>query len=338
MRRAFVLLAVLVLLTIWLAAIGLMGSQAGACGPDDSGLPGGVAAAGGSGGGVTQLPPGPGRLTAATMYGGPGDPSSGITGASGKNLTGTLSFAELGTSSFAPSFDGANNIGELFGLNRPLAYGTRLIATFDNGRQVVVEKQDIGQGGAPGGGTGAGGRTKAIDFWYEVIAKAYGTRTANSGLWSGLVKLQPARGPPGSTDALETTQAVDCPSAGATPSGAAGITNFDGSPCATWIANYLQQARQAGVQFQITPGNCYRSPADQVRACANAGGNPCAAPGQSRHQGLKFPNGAVDVGPGVAALEAYFRANNIPLYSSGINLGVDPPHFSTLDKQGLPGY
>jgi hypothetical protein len=334
MRRPALAVAAVLLLITWLAAVALMGSASGACGPDASGLPGGVAGAQQSGG-ATALPPGPGKLTAATMYGGPGDPSSGATGASGKNLTATMSYAELGTSSFAPSFDGANNIGELFGLSKPLAYGTRLIATFPNGKSVVVEKLDIGQGSAPGGGY-IGSTKKSIDFWYEVINKAYDRNTGNGGLWSGLVKLQPAGNTPLAGGSAGSATAQDCPAgqSGATASGVDGITNFDGSPCATWIANDLQQARQAGVQFQITPNNCYRSVADQARVCAT-GVKPCAAPGQSRHQGTKFPNGAVDVSTGVAPLEAYFRRNNIPLYNAG---GKDPPHFSTGANAGLPGY
>ena len=325
---AVVAAAALILVVV---IVDLNQAQAGCSPAAPVGLSGGVAGTP-QRGSAQMLPPGPGRLTAATMYGGPGDSSSGSTGASGKNLTGTLSFAELGTSSFAPSFNDADNIGnELFGLGKPLAFGTKVKATFDNGKAIVVEKQDIGQGGAPGGGA-IGKYQKSIDFWYEVIQKIYGTRTANSGLWSGIVKLQPVGS--GATSAAAGGQDCAAGAAAGSPSTVAGTKNFQRSPCAIWIANYLEQAQSDGVQFQITPGNCYRSTADQARVCAT-GVKPCAPPGTSRHQGLKYPNGAVDINTGVAQLEAYFRKKGIPLYNAG---GKDPPHFSTSDKEGLPGY
>lgn len=111
----------------------------------------------------------------------------------------------------------------------------------------------------------------------------------------------------------------------------AGLVNFEGSPCAAWIAQALTQARHDGVQFQITPGNCYRSVAQQEQTCNTPPyPQPCAAPGKSRHQGIKYPDGAVDLSSGIPALDAYFRRKGIPLQSSEIHLGVDPPHFSSL--------
>src|SRR5690349_13915831 len=49
----------------------------------------------------TLGPPGTGQLVGATEYGGPGDPSSGVVGASGVNLLSHPdSYAELGGESF----------------------------------------------------------------------------------------------------------------------------------------------------------------------------------------------------------------------------------------------
>ena len=144
MRRPLVLLGALALLTTWVSAVALMGSQAGACG-GSQGLGGGIAASANSGG--IQVPPGPGVLVGATMYGGPGDPTSGTTGSSGENLTGKLAYAELGTPSTAPSFATANNLGKAFGASQPLAYRTPLLVTFPNGRQ-LTSPRGFGSNGA----------------------------------------------------------------------------------------------------------------------------------------------------------------------------------------------
>lgn len=105
--------------------------------------------------------------------------------------------------------------------------------------------------------------------------------------------------------------------------GAGKTVTMDGQPVAGWIAAILQQARAAGVNFRVTSG--YRSPAEQARVCAT-GVKPCAAPGQSRHQGTTYPNGAVDVS-GANALNAWLRRS--PYRSQLIFAGgKDPVHFS----------
>src|SRR5438128_2540091 len=99
---------------------------------------------------VTLGPPGTIQLVGATEYGGPGDPSSGVVGASGSNLLSHPdSYAELG----GESFQTATAIGGL-------PYMTPLRITW-GGRSAVAYKRDFGLGGAP-----VGGLPRAIDLWW----------------------------------------------------------------------------------------------------------------------------------------------------------------------------
>ena len=76
-----------------LAVLFTVVSSSGGCGA--SGAAGGVGGVGG--GGIVLGPPGTGERVGATEYGGPGDPSSGITGARGDNLLAHPdTYAELG--------------------------------------------------------------------------------------------------------------------------------------------------------------------------------------------------------------------------------------------------
>ncbi|HET9093999.1 MAG TPA: hypothetical protein VFN36_02840 [Solirubrobacteraceae bacterium] len=112
-----------------------------------------------------------GETVGATVYGGPGDPSSGSVGASGVSLlTAPDSFAELGGTSFAT----ATALGGL-------PYGTPLQITV-GGRSVVAEKQDIGLGGGP-----IDGQPRAIDLWWQ-LARALGL-PYEDGRWAGTVTV-----------------------------------------------------------------------------------------------------------------------------------------------------
>jgi hypothetical protein len=71
-----------------------------------------------------------------------------------------------------------------------------------------------------------------------------------------------------------------------------GTVDFEGTPVAAWIYPYLKYARLKGWKGTVTSG--YRDRAEQADACAHTSG-PCATPGQSNHQGKRFPRGAVDV-------------------------------------------
>jgi hypothetical protein len=129
------------------------------------------------GGSLVLGPPGTGQLVGATEYGGPGDPSSGIVGASGANLLQNPdSYAELG----GTTFETATAMGGL-------SYMTPLRITWSN-RSTIAYKRDFGLGGGP-----VDGLPRVIDLWW-LLAGRLGIPYEN-GLWSGPVRIE--RPPPG---------------------------------------------------------------------------------------------------------------------------------------------
>jgi cell wall-associated NlpC family hydrolase len=132
----------------------------------------------GSASAITLGPPGTGQLVGATEYGGPGDPSSGVVGASGANLLSHPdSYAELG----GETFQTATAIGGL-------PYLTPLRITWD-GRSAIAYKRDFGLGGAP-----IGGLPRAIDLWWLLAERL--RIPYDSGRWSGPVRIERVT-PPG---------------------------------------------------------------------------------------------------------------------------------------------
>jgi hypothetical protein len=121
---------------------------------------------------VTLGPPGTSQLVGATEYGGPGDPSSGVVGASGANLLSHPdSYAELG----GDTFQTATSIGGL-------PYLTPLRITWDR-RSTIAYKRDFGFGGGP-----VGGLPRAIDLWW-LLAGRLGIPYDGGG-WSGPVRIE----------------------------------------------------------------------------------------------------------------------------------------------------
>jgi hypothetical protein len=130
--------------------------------------PCGAPAAAGS---IALAPAGGGRLVGATEYGGPGDPSSGITGARGDNLLEHPdTYAELG----GLTWDTATAMGGL-------PYMTPLRITFSD-HSAIAYKRDFGLGGGP-----IDGLPRVIDLWWE-FAGHLGIPYEN-GLWSGPVRV-----------------------------------------------------------------------------------------------------------------------------------------------------
>jgi hypothetical protein len=131
----------------------------------------------GSAAAVTLGPPGSGQLVGATEYGGPGDPSSGVVGASGANLLSHPdSYAELG----GESFQTATSIGGL-------PYMTPLRITW-GGRSTIAYKRDFGLGGPP-----ISGLPRAIDLWW-LLAERLGI-PYERGRWSGPVRIDRVSSP-----------------------------------------------------------------------------------------------------------------------------------------------
>lgn len=98
--------------------------------------------------------------------------------------------------------------------------------------------------------------------------------------------------------------------------------NPDGSTVqiAKWI--YFELKR-VGWHGYVESG--YRSTKEQAEVCAT-GVKPCATPGQSKHQGKVFPDGAIDVRKSEAAdLSAKLKRAHSPLIYAG---SKDPVHFS----------
>ncbi len=133
--------------------------------------PGNECAAPAGAGEVVLGPPGGEAVVGASEYGGPGDPSSGSTGASGANLVQHPdSYAELG----GDTFQTATAMGGL-------PYMTPLRVTW-SGRSAIAYKRDFGLGGGP-----VDGLPRVIDLWWK-FAGAVGIPYEN-GLWSGPVRI-----------------------------------------------------------------------------------------------------------------------------------------------------
>ncbi len=123
-------------------------------------------------------PPGTGQRVGTSEYGGPGDPSSGITGARGDNLIQHPdSYAELG----GLTWQTATEMGGL-------SYMAPLRITWTS-RSAIAYKRDFGHGGGP-----VAGLPRVIDLWWQ-LAGRLGIPYEN-GLWSGAVQIErpPAAG------------------------------------------------------------------------------------------------------------------------------------------------
>ena len=146
----------------------------------------------GSASAVTLSPPGTSELVGATEYGGPGDQSSGVVGASGANLLSHPdSYAELG----GDTFQTATSIGGL-------PYLTPLRITWDR-RSTIAYKRDFGLGGGP-----VGGLPRAIDLWW-LLAGRLGI-PYDRGRWSGPVRIERLT-PPGAAAIVGNEADLEAP-------------------------------------------------------------------------------------------------------------------------------
>jgi cell wall-associated NlpC family hydrolase len=221
--------------------VALLTLLAGAFSPDtDTGC--------GSASAITLGPPGTGERVGATEYGGPGDPSSGVVGASGANLLSHPdSYAELG----GESFQTATAIGGL-------PYLTPLRITWD-GRSAIAYKRDFGLGGGP-----VGGLPRAIDLWW-LLAERLGI-PYDDGRWSGPVRIE--RVAPAGAAAIVGNAPED-----AEPSNPAGTAAQDPATCApTSLAGV---PTTPGERARLLPNGLAAAPAGAPRAIAEiiAAGN-----------------------------------------------------------------
>jgi hypothetical protein len=142
----------------------------------------GCSSAGGSAASIALGPPGTGRVVGATEYGGPGDPSSGMTGARGDSLIQHPdSYAELG----GVTWQTALAMGGL-------AYMAPLRITFAN-HSAIAYKRDFGLGGGP-----VAGLPRVIDLWWQLAVRL--GIPYSDGQWSGPVVIE--RPPPAGAGSL----------------------------------------------------------------------------------------------------------------------------------------
>jgi cell wall-associated NlpC family hydrolase len=199
---------------------------------------------GGASDSIALGPPGTGQEVGASEYGGPGDPSSGVTGARGDNLLAHPdSYAELG----GLTWQTATAMGGL-------PYMTPLRITWD-GQSLIAYKRDFGLGGGP-----VDGQPRDIDLWWQ-LAGRLGIPYEN-GLWSGAVQVERAPAA-GSADVLGqvagAAPAPDSAEAGsACGDAAAGAVPVTAGPRASLQANGLAAApadSPAAVKDMIAAGN-----------------------------------------------------------------------------------
>jgi hypothetical protein len=199
----------------------------------------------GSASAVTLGPPGTGELVGATEYGGPGDPSSGVVGASGSNLLSHPdSYAELG----GETFQTAAAIGGL-------PYMTPLRITWRD-RSAIAYKRDFGLGGGP-----VGGLPRAIDLWWLLAGRL--RIPYEEGRWSGPVRIERVT-PPGA--AAIVGNAADDSQAAAQDPAACAPTSLVGVPTTP------------GDRARLLPNGLAAAPAGAPRAVAEiiAAGNQIA--------------------------------------------------------------
>jgi hypothetical protein len=97
-----------------------------------------------------------------------------------------MAFAELGLPSASdPNPYDARNLGTALGYGKALPFHTTVQITA-NGKSVVAEKLDVGEGGPP---VGDPPHQRDIDLWWQT-AQALGVDPTGSGQWSGLVTVQ----------------------------------------------------------------------------------------------------------------------------------------------------
>lgn len=149
------------------------------------------------------LAPGRSYQVGATEYGGPGDPSSGDTGASGAFLPSYPdSFAELSVLDANPANGGTFTFQDANALDQ-LPYGTGLRVQSAN-QTMVLYKRDIGYGQGPTG-QGPGAIFYRIDVWYASADQLGITKTpvdiqlAPPSGTGPILGVTPSAPPPGTT-------------------------------------------------------------------------------------------------------------------------------------------
>jgi hypothetical protein len=274
---------------------------------------------------AATLAPAGGTVVGASEYGGPGDSTTPTDhSSSGVALDGHMAFAELGLPSASdPNPFDARNLGTALGYGKALPFHTTVQITA-NGKSVVAEKLDVGEGGPP---VGDPSHQRDIDLWWQT-AQALGVDPTGSGQWSGLVTVQLVNLPtttlassaganPTATSSCSATTTATASASGSTivqiAQGQLGTRETANNcnpygPCEAWCSLFLTWVwEHAGINIprlgysgdvykwgqahsQVLPPTATPAPGDAVEF----GTGPNS--GESEHVGIVeqvFPNGEI---------------------------------------------
>jgi peptidoglycan hydrolase CwlO-like protein len=119
---------------------------------------------------------------------------------------------------------------------------------------------------------------------------------------------------------------------------AAGLVNYNGVPVAAWIAPILNYAAAHGWNGHLVQYDGFRSYNDQVTVAATA--DIAAAPGQSRHEGTQWPDGAIDIPDDAPNFNNIVNAPGSPVRGQLQWRAPegDPVHFSSPQPVAGKGY
>jgi peptidoglycan hydrolase CwlO-like protein len=119
---------------------------------------------------------------------------------------------------------------------------------------------------------------------------------------------------------------------------AAGLQTFSGTPVAAWIYPILVYAAEHGWNGHLVQYDGFRTYADQVAVQGLA--DIAAAPGQSRHEGTQWPDGAIDIPDDAANFNSIVNAPGSPYRGQLLWRAAegDPVHFSSPAPVPGKGY
>jgi hypothetical protein len=264
------------------------------------------APAAGAAGAIVLGSPGSGQVVGSTEYGGPGDPSSGVTGARGDNLLEHPdTYAELG----GLSWQTATAMGGL-------AYMTPLRITWQQ-HSAIAYKRDFGFGGGP-----VAGLPRVIDLWWQ-FAGRLGIPYEN-GLWSGAVRIER---PPDAGAGNVLGQTLGQPSTLMQPSAAAA------DPAACAPGTLAGVTLTPGARARLLPNGLAAAPEDAPLAVKEmiAAGNQIA--------GKPYVYGGGHGLPLSAIAPAYDCSSSVEhlLYGAGLLPVSYAAASSELESFGQPG-
>lgn len=119
---------------------------------------------------------------------------------------------------------------------------------------------------------------------------------------------------------------------------AAGLQTFNGIPVAGWIYPILGYAAAHGWNGHLVQYDGFRTYADQVTVAGIA--DVAAAPGRSRHEGTRWPDGAIDIPDAAQTFNSIVNAPQSPYRGQLLWRAAegDPVHFSSPAPVPGKGY